>query len=453
MEILWSDAAARGEFPTLRQARPASVHGRSSERGTGLSRLVCVFETAWDRVQLGMCRDAWEGRHELVFPEPKDADCPADFDVLAWIERVVAGELGAFDGVFSASDYPGATVAAALATHLSLPGSRPEHVLRASHKYYSRRSQREVAPEAVPRFALLRPGGRARVPFPFPVFVKPVKGSYSVLARRIQGQSELDDFLASPEVREFTNDYLAIFNRLVAAFTRFEYDGRWLLVEEVLRGHLVTVEGYVCGGEVSQLGIVDSVLHPQGSFARFDYPSSLPESVQARMRAIAQHVIEHLELDWTLWNIEMVWDPQRDRIAIVEVNPRICGQFADLYQKVDGTNGYAVALELARGEQPKLARGAGRHRMASSYPLRVFEPVRVVRAPSPDDIAAASALHGQTLVWTECAAGDALSEFATGEDGASFRYAVVNIGGDTAAERDARFAEVRARLGYAFEPL
>jgi hypothetical protein len=419
-------------------------------RATGLPRLLCVFETAWDRVQLAMCRDAWEGRFEVVFPEPSDADCPADFDALAWIERTAAG---AIDGVFSASDYPGSTLAAAIATRLSLSGSRPEHVLRASHKYYSRRAQREVAPEAVPRFALLRPGGSARVPFPFPVFVKPVKGSYSVLARRMDAQSELEDFLASPEVREFTNDYLAIFNRLVAAFTRFEYDGRWLLVEEVLRGRLVTVEGYVCAGEVSPLGIVDSVLHPQGSFARFDYPSSLPAEVRARMHAIARRVIEHLELDWTLWNIEMIWDPERDRIAIVEVNPRICGQFADLYQKVDGTNGYAVALSLASGEQPKIARGAGRYRLASSYPLRVFEPVRVLRAPSQADLAAAAALHAQTLVWTECAAGDALAEFAAGEDGASFRYAVVNLGADTAAERDARFAEVCARLGYAFAPL
>ena len=422
-------------------------------RETGLPRVLCVFETGWDRPQLAMCREAWEGRLELVFPEPADAECPADFDVLDLIERAAAGELGPIDGVFSASDYPGATVAAAIATRLSLPGSRPEQMLRASHKYYSRRSQREVVPEAVPRFGLLRPGASARVPFPFPVFVKPVKGSYSVLARRFRTQSELEDFLASPEVREFTNDYLAIFNRLVGAFTRFEYDGRWLLVEEVLRGRLVTVEGFVCAGEVAQLGIVDSVLHPQGSFARFDYPSSLPAEVQARMQAIARRVIEHAGLDWTLWNIEMIWDPERDRIAIVEVNPRICGQFADLYQKVDGTNGYAVALALARGEQPKLARGAGRHRLASSHPLRVFEPVRVSRAPSREDLAAAAALYPQTLVWSECRSGDALAEFTAGEDGASFRYGVVNLGADTPEERDARLAAVCARLGYAFEAL
>jgi biotin carboxylase len=421
--------------------------------GEGAPRVWIVFETAWDRRQLEACREAWEDRLAPVFPEPSDADCEADFDVLRFIERAADGSLGRIDAVLSASDYPGAAAAAAIAMRLGLPGPQPEPVLRAQHKYYSRRAQREVAPEAVPRFALVRPGGSARVPMPFPVFVKPVKGAYSVLARRVRSPSELEDFLASPEVREYTHDYLAIFNRLVAGLTSFEYDGRWLLVEELLHGRLVTVEGFVCEGEVEILGVVDSVLHPQGSFARFDYPSSLPADAQARMGAIAARVIRRLGLDWTLFNIEMMWDAQRDRVSIVEVNPRICGQFADLYQKVDGANGYAVALSLARGERPKIARGAGRYRMASSHPLRVFEPVRVARAPDAADVAAAEALFPQTLVWNECASGDRLEEFARGEDGVSFRYGVVNLGADTPEEREARFAALCARLGYAFEPL
>jgi len=269
----------------------------------------------------------------------------------------------------------------------------------------------------------------------------------------VRSPSELEEFLAEPEVREFTNDYLAIFNRLVGALTSFEYDARWLLVEELLHGRLVTVEGYVCAGDVEILGIVDSVLHAQGSFARFDYPSSLPPKVQARMQQIARLAIRHLGLDWTLWNVEMIWNPERDSVHIIEVNPRICGQFADLYQKVDGTNGYALALSLARGIRPNLERGAGRFRLASSQPLRVLEPRRVTQAPQPDDLAAAAALYPQTLVWNEVATGDRLENFSRGEDGASFRYGVVNLGADTPEDRDQRFTAVCARLGYRFEPL
>ena len=81
------------------------------------ARVLVLFETGWDRRQLARCRDTWEGRVEVVFPEPSDADCAADYDVLALIDRAASGELGRIDGVFSASDYPGAMVASRTSRH------------------------------------------------------------------------------------------------------------------------------------------------------------------------------------------------------------------------------------------------------------------------------------------------------------------------------------------------
>jgi hypothetical protein len=98
-------------------------------------RVLVLFETHWDRKLLDACADRWRDRVELVFPEPNDFDCPFDFDPLAWIDAAIRGDLGPIDGVFSASDYPGATIAAAVATGRGLPGPRPECVLGASHKY------------------------------------------------------------------------------------------------------------------------------------------------------------------------------------------------------------------------------------------------------------------------------------------------------------------------------
>ncbi len=113
------------------------------------------------------------------------------------------------------------------------------------------------------------------------------------------------------------------------------------------------MEGYATGDAVEILGIVDSVRHPgTRSFVRFDYPSSLSRRVQARMREVAIEVAQWLGLKHTLFNIEMMYDSRRDRVFIVEVNPRMCGQFADLYEKVDGRSGYDVALALAVGERP-----------------------------------------------------------------------------------------------------
>jgi len=413
-----------------------------------------VFETQWDRRQLDACHDAWADRVELAFPPPDDVTCPSDFDVLGFIEAACSGAFGRIDAVASSSDYPGATVAASIATRLGLPGPRPAAVIGASHKYYSRLAQQRGAPEAVPAFALVDPRHpESPPPLPPPFFVKPVKGAFSVLARRIDSAEALRDFLDRPAIREFLDEYLSIFNRLVPALTDFPIDGRWFLAEELVVGRLVTVEGYACDGEAGILGIVDSTLDPAtGSFLRFDYPSTLPREVQERMADVARRVVRALGLSRSLFNIEMTWDEASGRIAIIEVNPRICGQFADLYQKVDGTNSYEVLLALVLGEAPRIECGAGPDAAAASVPLRVFRPCRVTRAPDAVRVAQAEALWPGTLVWSECRADDVLADFDVDEDGASHRYAVVNLGGASRTEIDARLSAVRDRLDYVLEP-
>lgn len=418
----------------------------------GTRRVLALFETQWDRKQLAACRERWAARIDIEFPEPRDADCPAALDPRAYIERAVRGGLGRIDGVLSSSDYPGAAVAAAIAARLGLSGPRPAAVLEAGHKYYSRVAQRAAVPQSVPAFALLDPRQpEPRPPLGFPFFMKPVKGSYSVLARRIEDRAAFDAFVGSRAVLEFGQDYLAIFNRLVEAYTSFEVDGHWFIAEGLLTGDLVTVEGYAWDRAVEVFGIVDSTLHPNKSFARFDYPSLLPAEVQARMVDIAKRVVARLGLDRCLFNVEMMHDPASGRIWIVEINPRICGQFADLYQKVDGINTYEIALALALGERPQRARGEGAFAAAASFPLRIFESMRVQEAPTSGDVAAAEELFPETLVWSECAAGDTLAVSDVEEDGGSHRYAVINVGGESRKEVQSRCDVVHARLGYRME--
>jgi biotin carboxylase len=358
--------------------------------------------------------------------------------------------------VTSSSDYPGAALAAALARELGVPGSAPETILGCSHKWYSRAAQREVVPDATPWFALVDPKRPlANVEeLRFPCWVKPVKGSFSVFSRRVDRAEELAAFLDRPAVHEFVDRYLELFHELVREHTGFEKDGRWFLAEELLTGSLATVEGFAAEGDVEILGIVDSVTHPvTGSFVRFNYPSALPQEVQERMRDIAVRLIRAKGLSHSMFNIEMMVDARHDRIRVVEVNPRLCGQFADLYAKVDGTSGYEVALAVAAGERPEIRRGGGSQSAASSFPLRVFEHVRVTRSPDEKVVRRVEAEHPGALVWNECAAGQELAEFEGTEDGASCRYGVVNVGGLDRADVLARFDLVLGDLDWAFAPL
>jgi biotin carboxylase len=416
-------------------------------------RVAVVFPTAWDARQLAA--GAWRDAYDLAFTSPADVDCAWDFDALRFADEFVAADArGArVDGVFSSSDYPGAIVAAAIATRLGLPGPRPRDVLLCSHKYHAREALAAAVPEATPPFALVDPDDRPAIGFP--CFVKPVKGTYSMCARRIESAAELDAFLASPAVRELRTRFVRIFDRLLAAYTDFTIGGGGFVAEGLLSGSQATVEGFVDDAGVRILGVVDSVLHPQTrSFLRFDYPSRLPAPVVARMEDVARRALEGLGLTRSFFNVEMTVDARTGTVSVIEVNPRICGQFGDLYQKVDGVNAYELALELATGARRlDMPRRAGRFRAAASCPLRVFEPVRVVDAPDAARIAAVEAEFPGTLIWNECAPGQELRDFEHGEDGASARYAVVNLGGDDVRDVERRASQVTERLGFRFMPL
>jgi len=413
-----------------------------------------VMPTTWDRGQLAACRSGWADRFAVVEIGPKDSEVPWDFDVFGFLRATVAERQGTLHGLFSSSDYPGAPLCAALAQQLGLPGAPPAAVLGAANKFHARTVQRQVAKVATPAFALVDPEQPpAELPFPGPVFVKPNKGVFSKHARIVRDIAELHAFLRAPALLQHRQRYLRMFCELQAHYAPHLPPADHVLVEELLAGQLLTVEGFVADGAVQILGVVDAALDPgSGSFARFDYPSALPLPLQARIAEVAAAVALGLGLQSTFFNIEMFADAESGRIAIVEVNPRMCGQFADLYEKVDGVNSYLLALHVAAGERPAVARRGGRFAAAASVPLRVFAPVRVQRAPTAEQVAAVEQAFPGLLAWNECQNGEELWDFAN-EDGHSIRYGVLNAGGRDRSEAGAIAARAADLLGYEFTAL
>lgn len=418
-----------------------------------MKRVLIVSPTAWDAKQLAACRAVWADRFTLEYGVPADGDCAWNFDALGYIERVVRS--GGIDGVFTSSDYPGAPVAAAIAGRLGLPGPTPQAVLACSHKYASRQLQRRVVADLVPRFEIVDPDRVEPPALGFPCFVKPIKGTFSIMSGRVDDAAALRTLMGREAVRDFRIQYVNIFNQLVQAFTDLQPDGGWFLAEELLQGRQVTLEGFACGDRIEILGIVDSEMYPgTNCFRAFVLPSTLPAEVQARMHDAARRLVQAAGLVETFFNIEMMYDAERDTISIVEINPRMCGQFADLYEKVLGVNSYQLALELATGLRPRLAARStrGGHDVAASYALRTFAPMRVERAPTTADVEAAAGLFPDTHIWPECVEGQSLCDFDA-EDGQSCRYAIVNLGAPNRIELEARASSVQARLRYGFQPL
>ena len=346
------------------------------------------------------------------------------------------------DAVISTDDYPGSALAAILAERLGLAGVAPAVNLACQHKFYSRRLQCEVEPSCVPPYQLLnRPEELA---LELPILVKPVKSFFSVGATPVRSPRQLASASARARLPEpFFRPFAALFERYVG-----QPMGRGrVLAEGLLRGKQVTVEGFAFRGRITILGVVDSVMLPgTRAFQRFEYPSSLAASVQERMQALAIRLMAGLGYRDGMFNVEMMFDPKRDAIQVIEINPRMSSQFADLLEKVDGTNSYEVLLDIARGCEPKPRRGCGRYAMVASCVLRTRRDKFVVRVPSQEEVEGLLSERPDLRIEILASPGEALSEQM--QDEFSYRYGLIDIGGEDRREILSILDYCRSRLSF-----
>jgi hypothetical protein len=353
-----------------------------------------------------------------------DLDGLAVFDPATFLAEAEAVPA---DGVVATKD-ASALLASILAERRGLPGPRPGAVLAVQHKPTARAVGQEVAPAATPRFAPLD----SQPPLPFPFFVKPVVGRLSQNAFRIDSE---DDLRLLPPPGPDTERYaeiVALAGGDPEAVTGF-------LAEELLAGAEVTLEGYVCEGRVTTVGVTDSVKYPGTlSFERFEYPSALPTERLAELADVTARVLPALGFDAGFFNVEFIV-PETGPAKIVEVNARIASQFAPLLLGVHGRSSYDALFRLALGEDPAWGPGAAEG-VGVSYALRVFEDALVEAVPEPEpDL--------ELLV----APGLRLSEQGV-NDSQSYRLAIFTAFGETREEAVARARERARALSFRLAP-
>ena len=173
--------------------------------------------------------------------------------------------------------------------------------------------------------------------------------------------------------------------------------------------------------------MVDSLLFPDTiSFLRFEYPSSLERNVQNRLAELVKSLISQTSLDNTLFNVECIYNPITDKIYIVEINPRISSQFADLFERVDGFNTYEILLDIALNQKPHFCRGQGIFNIAASCVLRCFEDQLVLKVPSVNNINRLTKMFPDMYFERYAEVGKMLSNER--QDSKSFRYALIHLG-------------------------
>jgi hypothetical protein len=351
----------------------------------------------------------------------------------------------------------GALCAALLAQKMGWPGTAPAAVVACQHKLYAREVLQRVCPEANAGFTRLSAayGDPAPDGLPFPSFVKPIKAAFSVLAKVVRSQDELHRFT------RFGLYELMVIKRLVEPFERIAKKllpqvgtAHSMMLEEPVHAAQYSLDGIVQNGQVKPLGVVDSVMYPgTQAFMRFDYPSQLPQEVQARALEVARKFLTEVGFTHGLFNMEFFYDAATGKLTVIEFNPRMASQFADLYLRVDGVDLYAMALALAHGQDPwALARAVPTAGAASSMVYRVFDAhaahltQSIPPMPTASQVAQLKAQFPDHLLLQFPKAGHALARDFKWLG--SYRYGILHLGGQDTADLRQRADTASALLQW-----
>ena len=98
-----------------------------------------------------------------------------------------------------------------------------------------------------------------------------------------------------------------------------------------------------------------------------------------------------------------------------------------------------------------MTRKDGPHRFAASCVLRTFEDWIVAALPSDAELGRFGQLEPDIRIELHAALGRKLSDDL--QDGHSFRYGIINLGGRDRADVLAKFEACRANLGVSFVPV
>ena len=383
------------------------------------------------------------------------------FDLDRFVNKLAKqAKRAGWSAVASQHEQFGTLAAAMLAEKMGWPGTPPAAVVACQHKLYARQVLLQVCPEASISFQRMPAAYGEPVPdgLNYPTFVKPVKAAFSVLAKVVQSQEELHQFT------RFGAYELWVIKRLVEPFERITKK----LLPQAGTAHSMILEtpasaptaqqysldGIAFKGDIKPLGVVDSIMYPgTQAFMRFDYPSRLPQNIQDRALDVATKFLTAIGYCHGLFNMEFFYDTETDKLTVIEFNPRMASQFADLYLRVDGVDLYAMALEMAHGRDPwLLPNTAPCAIVATSAVYRVFDSAQ----PTLQQSIPAMPTDAQLLNLKQQFPDLLLFSFPkTGGSTArdfkwlgSYRYGILHLGAQSEADLQSRLKEASALLGW-----
>ncbi len=434
--------------PTAHQT--AGVHGRSDVSTIFVAGLSDYSQSLYD---------ALPGASEieiiplLAMEELRGVDKLPITDLVELARRRVHHHHRPASGLVTLLDFPAMEIVALLGREMGLRTPSLESVLACTHKYWSRELQRDVAPECVPDFTAFDPfavHGIDDLDIALPVWCKPLNAFCSYLGFGVHSEADLTAGVqAMREKLARLADPLAYFMQRAQLPEHIVARGAHIgIAEGYIQGEQCTLEGFVHGGEPCIYACIDSVREPNGStFSRYQYPSQLPQAVIERMSNVTCRIMRHIGFDDGCFNAEFFWERDRDRLWLVEINPRLSQSHCELLEKVDGVSHQQIAIDIALGRSPEIIHNQGHSKVAAKFFLRSFRAGEVTRVPSAADLARIEELVRGATIEITVAPGMQLAEMHD-QDAYSFELAHAWIGAEDTPALLAHWDTIRSHLPF-----
>ena len=232
--------------------------------------------------------------------------------------------------------------AATVAASLGLPGMSVTGALNARHKHRTRLALAGVEGVRQPRFAHVPdPAGVAAAvrEVGFPCVVKPSDGTASLHVLQLNDERDLAGYLAElAAVRDYGRGVVRIPD---------------ILVEEFVTGELVSVESFVRGEEVVNLGVTDRTLSGFPYFVEMGATYFRGHPLEAELFEMTGRVLRALGIDSGFIHTEFILGA--DGPVLCEVNGRLIGGVVPALMKISsGIDPYLEVIRHALGEEPEL---------------------------------------------------------------------------------------------------
>ncbi len=360
--------------------------------------------------------------------------------------EITQGNLGCVDLVMGLTD-SSSLIANLLNLKLGFLSTSFNSLLSCQNKFICRNISLKYLPNHTPKFYLLHTKSDVSRAYSFLknpknlVFYKPVKGSLSFYSSYASSSRQLSDiFLDSKNILKSKNKFYTQILKLAPDSKERDFSLSHinsLLVEEVIQGTQITVDGYVdFFGNIGFFGITKSNFLPNTlSFRRFDFPFNFSEKRDSEIYNVSKILVQKLHLKRTLFNIEFMVN--KNSLKIVEINPRPSSQFMYLIHKTMGIHPLVFVLENIL-PQPKNYKG-----YANIFILRKKKDAFAQQVPSKKELLFIEKKYNcQINLFIK--KGKYLSDYP--QDLYTYRYAEIKIFGKGLKENKDIFKKIKKEL-------